>query len=53
MKFIHIILLLTFASSLTACGNKGRLKTPDQIEKDNAKKAAKEAKEKQEEYEQP
>lgn len=38
----QIFLLLIAASSVTACGVKGRLKTPEQIERDAAKKAQKE-----------
>ncbi len=42
---LNIILAISLAFSLTACGVKGKLKTPDQIEKLEEKQAAKEAKE--------
>ncbi len=46
----RMVLLLTCASTLVACGVKGKLKTPNQIEAQEAKKAAKQAK-KQEQQE--
>ena len=49
--FFQLLFMIIFASSLTACGNKGSLKTPDQIKKNNEKKADKAAKEKQEKQE--
>lgn len=45
LKIINISLLIAISLSITACGVKGKLKTPDQIEK----QAAKEAKKAQEE----
>ncbi len=39
----RIILLVLLASSVSACGIKGKLKTPEQIEKIDAKKAKEEA----------
>lgn len=41
-SIFHIVLLLLVATSISACGVKGKLKTPDQIEKEAAKKAKKE-----------
>ncbi|MEK6746542.1 MAG: hypothetical protein AABY33_05880 [Pseudomonadota bacterium] len=35
----RIVLLLTVTGSLAACGVKGKLKTPEQIEKQEAKEA--------------
>jgi predicted small lipoprotein YifL len=43
--FIQILLVLSLALPITACGNKGRLKSPTQIEEEAAKKAARDAKE--------
>jgi len=40
-------MLCAIAVSLSACGVKGNLKTPAQIEKDTAKKAAKDAQKQQ------
>jgi predicted small lipoprotein YifL len=52
MRFLlHIFLLFTLTTQITACGNKGNLKTPDQIEKEAAKKAAKKANSEQEQEE--
>ncbi len=48
-NIFRIILLLTLAISVSACGLKGKLKTPEQIEKLEAKKAQEEAKKSQEE----
>lgn len=48
-NIFRIILLLTFATAVSACGLKGKLKTPEQIEKLEAKKAQEEAKKAQEE----
>lgn len=48
-NIFRIILLLTFAIAVSACGLKGKLKTPEQIEKLEAKKAQEEAKKAQEE----
>jgi len=44
LKIINISLLIAISCSISACGVKGKLKTPDQIEQDAAKKAAKDAK---------
>ncbi len=42
MKLIHLLLLTAgLFAPLSACGQRGKLKTPDQIAHDTAKKAAK------------
>lgn len=41
-SLVCALLLLTMCFNLSACGNKGKLKSPSQIEKEEAKKAAKE-----------
>jgi len=41
---LPLLLLAAFALSLSACGYKGRLKSPAQIEAAETKKAAKQAK---------
>ena len=41
-NIFHIFLLMLVATSLSACGVKGNLKTPDQIEALAAKKAKQE-----------
>lgn len=43
--FIQLLLVLSLALPTVACGNKGRLKSPTQIEEEAAKKAARDAKE--------
>lgn len=49
MRFVfYIFCAFITASSLSACGVKGKLKSPQRIEQDAAKKAAKEEKAKQE-----
>ena len=46
MKYIfRTILFFMLVVSVSACGVKGKLKTPDQIEKQEAKETAKKAKE--------
>ena len=44
MNFLQLLMLFIFASLATACGNKGDLKTPTQIEIDQKKAAEKKAK---------
>lgn len=44
MKYAHIFLAALLFCGLTACGNKGKLKSPSQIEAEQAKKDAKEKK---------
>ncbi len=44
MRILHIVLLGVIACNLAACGTKGRLKSPAQIEAEEAKKARKSAK---------
>ena len=41
---LHGILIALFACSLTACGIKGKLKTPTQVQLEEQKKARKAAK---------
>ena len=41
-SFFHIFLLMLLAITISACGVKGKLKTPDQIEVQAAKKAKQE-----------
>lgn len=48
LKIIQISLLLAIFCQFSACGVKGKLKTPAQIEKEEAKKAAKSEKDQQE-----
>ena len=40
-NILQFFLLLVAASAIAACGVKGHLKTPEQIERDQAKKAKK------------
>jgi hypothetical protein len=42
---LQLLLVLSLALPTLSCGNKGRLKSPTQIEEEAAKKAAREAKE--------
>lgn len=45
MKYMmHVLLLVAVSVGVTACGHKGRLKAPAQIEAEQQKKARKEAK---------
>lgn len=39
-RLLRIILLLAMVAPIASCGVKGRLKTPDQIQRIEAKKAA-------------
>ncbi len=41
--FIYVMMALVLSSAVTACGNKGSLKSPSEIEAAEAKKAKKEA----------
>lgn len=43
-SIFRVFMFLFLAASLAACGVKGKLKTPDQIEKQNAKQKEKEDK---------
>ena len=43
MRVLQMVLLLTAAVNVTACGNRGKLKTPAQIQAQEAKKAARQA----------
>ncbi len=51
MKILSLFLLLFAAINLSACGTKGSLKTPTQVEQEKAKKAKKEADKKKAEEE--
>lgn len=53
MRSVAYILLIALAANLSACAHKGGLKSPSQIEREDAKKAAKEAKKKAEEKSPP
>ncbi len=50
-QIFRMVLLLTITSMLAACGVKGKLKTPDQIEKQEAKEARDKEKKAQEQAE--
>ncbi len=50
-NIFRIVLLVMLAISVSACGIKGKLKTPEQIEKIEAKKAAEAEKKAKEEAE--
>ncbi len=41
---IHVLLLVAVTVGVTACGHKGKLKTPSQVEAEQQKKERKEAK---------
>ena len=45
-QWIYALMLATLACNLSACGTKGKLKSPSQIEAEEQKKARKEEKEK-------
>lgn len=49
MRTVLFLMAGAFAQSLAACGYKGNLKTPTQIEQEEAKKAHEEQKKKEEE----
>ena len=50
MKMLmHVMLIAALACGLTACGNKGKLKTPTQAKMEEAKKAKKAAEKKEKE----
>jgi len=44
MRYTPILLVAMLACGLTACGNKGKLKSPSQIEAEQKKEAAREQK---------
>ena len=44
-RFLYVALAMVAAFSLASCGTKGRLKTPDQVAADEAKKQRKAEKE--------
>ena len=52
MKYISLIAMALVMVSLPACGNKGKLKSPAQIEQIKAKKARQEAKQNQKDSQQ-
>lgn len=45
MWLVHLLIIIGITGGLTACGYKGRLKPPAQIEKEEAKRAHKKEKE--------
>lgn len=45
-RFLSCLMVAALALNVSACGVKGRLKTPDQMERDAEKKERKEAKKK-------
>lgn len=45
---LHAVIMISLALGVAACGNKGKLKTPSQIEAEEAKKAQKQKKAEQE-----
>ncbi len=49
-NIFRIVLLLVIALPISACGLKGKLKTPDQIQKAEAKKEQEDAKKAQDKY---
>lgn len=49
MRMMTIVLAALLVLSVAACGNKGKLKTPEQVEAQQQKKLRKEEKKKQEE----
>ncbi len=45
MKYlVHVMVFAALATGVSACGHKGKLKTPSQVELEEQKKARKEAK---------
>lgn len=41
MKLFYALMVVSLLSGLSACGNKGKLKSPAQVEAEEAKKAQK------------